>query len=290
MRTFSKATVALVLAMCSSAAFAQFGGFLSNLPSLGGGSSSGVNVGNLVDNVGKMAKEVGEPEEIALGQETAATLLGARPLLNNQGVQRYVNTLGRWLASQTERPDLPWTFAVIDDPSYNAFAAPGGYIFVTAGLMANMRTEAELAGVLAHEIAHVVRKHHLNSVKSNAGMSLMTDLVASKTGGNEAVKGFVKNMAKNMFSKGLSKEDEFEADRDGIVIAARAGFDPYGLPTVLQMLAAHSGSEEGFSLLMSTHPSPTARLEKLDSLIQNQFDKAPTSGGKPLKDRFREFK
>lgn len=290
MRTIFKLTLVLALSFCSSAAFAQLGNFLSKLPGMGGGSSdSGSTANSLLDAGGKILKDTSEPEEIAIGQETAATILGARKLYSNPGVQRYVNTLGRWLALNTERPDLPWTFAVLDDPGYNAFAAPGGYVFVTKGLLERMHTEAELAGVLAHEIAHVLRKHHLASVKSTAGLSAGIDLVANKVGGNDIVKELGKNAAKNILFKGLSKEDEFQADRDGVVIAARAGFDPYGLPSVLQMLASHSSSESGFATLLSTHPSPESRLEKLDGLIQTQFDKLPTSAGQSLDERVREF-
>ena len=97
-----------------------------------------------VKNVSKATREIDEKEEIAIGRDMAARLLGAAPLVADARLQRYVNNVGRWLASQTERAELPWQFGVLDAPQLNAFAVPGGTIFVTRGLLAKMRNEAEL--------------------------------------------------------------------------------------------------------------------------------------------------
>lgn len=285
MRDLKHFAIAAVFALMSSSLLAQ--GF--SLP-FGSKKGGGTDVGSIFSNLTKAAKEPTEEEEIALGQEFASTLLGAKPLLAKPGVQRYVNTLGRWLASQTERPDLPWTFAVLDDGGYNAFATPGGYVFVTRGLLERMRSEAELAGVLAHEIGHVLKKHHLNAVKTGAGMALVGDLVSAKTGGNDQLKGFVKNAVLKVFASGLDQSDEFEADRIGVVIAARAGYDPFGLPSVLQVLQSANNQDANFALMFKTHPTPAARLEKLDSLMQTKFDALSHNQGKPLVERLKEFK
>ena len=149
-----------------------------------------------------------------MGQDFAATLLGAKPLVADPRLQRYVNALGRWLALQTERPDLPWTFGVLDDPGFNAFATPGGYIFVTKGLVMRMHNEAELAGVLAHEIGHVLRKHHLHAAQKAAGFSALSDLFsAASKGGGEKAKEAVVNLTRKLYTSGLDKGDEFEADQ-----------------------------------------------------------------------------
>ena len=100
-------------------------------------------------------------EEIALGREITGSLLGAAPLVKDEALQKYVNQVGRWVANQSERADLPWKFGVIDSADLNAFAAPGGYVLLTKGLYLKMQSEAQLAGVLGHEIAHVVKKHQL---------------------------------------------------------------------------------------------------------------------------------
>lgn len=284
MRRISHIIIALTLASGCTLAAAQFP---FQLPGLG---NAGVNLGSLLDNLTKSTKETTEADEIRIGQEFAATLLGAKPLVADARLQRYVNVLGRWLALQTERPNLPWTFGVLDDAGFNAFATPGGHVFVTRGLVARMRSEAELAGVLAHEIAHVLKKHHLAAVQKNAGMQAVTDLVGGLAqGGNHEVKTMALNMGRKLYASGLDKDDEFEADRLGVVIAARAGYDAYGLPSVLQILQSQNAQDANFSLLFKTHPAPGVRIEMLEQLMGTRFDGLPGSPGRPLKERLSEF-
>ncbi|TFW06484.1 peptidase, partial [Oxalobacteraceae bacterium OM1] len=165
-----------------------------------------------------------------------------------------------------------------------------GYVFVTRGLVERMRNEAELAGVLAHEIGHVLQKHHLKAIANNARFALVTDsLSAANKSLNGEAKSLVANAARSIFAKGLDKEDEYEADRLGVVIAARAGYDPYGLPAVLQMLEAQNPNDGGFSLLFRTHPQPAARLELLDRTMRDRFDAVAGASGKPVKERVAEF-
>ena len=215
-----------------------------------------------VKNVGKAVKEIDEPEEIAIGKDVASRLLGAAPLVADARLQRYVNHVGRWLAVQTERPDLPWQFGVLDSPNVNAFAVPGGTIFITRGLLERMRNEAELAGVLGHEIVHVLRKHHLKAIQKGAQSSLAGDAMsmALKDRAGPARDKLIA-FGTEMYSRGLDKGDELEADRLGIVIAARAGYDAYGLPSVLQTLQAMSAQDSAVALMFKTHPAPGERLD-----------------------------
>lgn len=291
MRQSARFLIGVALAASCASASAQFGGF--SLPGFGkgsGGNSGGFNIGSMVNNLTKAVKEPDEAEEIRVGQEFAAMLLGAKPLVQDARLQRYVNTLGRWLAMQTERPDLPWTFGVIEGEWFNAFATPGGYIFVTQGLVNKMRSEAELAGVLAHEIAHVLKKHHLRAVQKNAGFALIGDLVsASDAGRNAQAKEAFVNIGRKLYASGLDQSDEYEADRLGVVIAARAGYDAYGLPAVLQMLQAQSAQNTDYTLLFKTHPAPDARVEALGKLMKSQFDALPGAAGRPVAERLKEF-
>jgi len=229
------------------------------------------NINRLLDsarNVGKATQEIGEKEEIEIGQDMASRLLGAAPLMANDGVQRYVNSVGRWLASQTERPDLPWRFGVLEAPQLNAFATPGGHIFITRGLLERMKSEAELAGVLAHEISHVLKKHHLKAIQKGAQMELAGAAVSmlARQDRNAVSREKLLTAGTELFSRGLDKSDELEADRLGVVIAARGGYDAYGLPSVLQTLQAMNPEDSGVALMFKTHPAPAERLDALERM------------------------
>jgi predicted Zn-dependent protease len=215
----------------------------------------------------------------------AARLLGAAPLHPNQVLQRYVNDVGRWLASQTERAELPWRFAVLDAPQVNAFATPGGFIFVTGGLVARMKTEAELAGVLSHEIVHVLRKHHLQAIQKGALANVASNVVAlAVQDRNSALRNRLVSFGTELYVRGLDKADELEADRLGVVIAARGGYDPWGLPVMLQTLQSISPDDSAVALMFATHPPPT---ERLDAIEQRMLPLLDAYAGQPqLGERF----
>jgi len=232
------------------------------------GAQFRLDINRLIDSardIGRASGETDEKQEIQIGREMAATLLGAAPLVANDAMQRYVNSVGRWLASQTERPDLPWSFGVLEAPQLNAFAAPGGFIFVTRGLVERMRSESELAGVLAHEIAHVLQKHHLKAIQKSAQVGLATNVLAlAMQDQNSAARDKLIAFGREMYARGLDRSDELEADRLGMVIAARAGYDPWGLPAVLQTLQAMNPQDSGLALMFKTHPAPAERLGALE--------------------------
>jgi len=209
--------------------------------------------------------EIDEKEEVEIGRSFAATLLGAAPLMTSELAQRYVQSVGRWLASQTERPDLPWQFGVLDAPQVNAFATPGGFVLVTRGLLERMHSEAELAGVLAHEIAHVLRKHHLKAVQKSGQVGVAAGLLSlAGRERNPALRDQLVSLGSELYLRGLDRDDELEADLLGMVIAARAGYDPYGLPAVLQTLQAINPEDAGLALMLKTHPAPADRLQAIE--------------------------
>ena len=235
-------------------------------------------LGSLGDKASEAAKTLSgrsEQQEQKLGAQWAATLLGAAPLVKDEAMQTYVNQLGLWIALHSERPALPWRFGVIDSPNINAFATPGGYVLLTRGLMASLRDEAELAGVLAHEIAHVVKKHHLNAILKAQGASLGAELLGKyaedKLGAGEVTDKVVGGL-KEVSLRGLDKGDEYQADRMALVLAARAGYDPFGLPRVLQTLETLNAKDSALALLFETHPTPTARLDALEKAAGDKLD------------------
>ena len=236
---------------------------LGGCKSGGGLDIKNVDIGSVVKSVGNL-REVKEPEEMQIGQSMTETLLGARPLYDDAELQHYVNEVGLWVAQQSERPNLPWHFGVNDSDHINAFATPGGYIIITKGMIKQLRNEAELAGVLGHEVAHVNQKHHLKALRKSAFASLLGEGVAAATDNKHA--DLVKKLAgptKELYARGLDKSDEFEADRMGVVLATRAGYDPYGLPAVLTTLASADPKDNYLTLLYKTHPLPQARLDQL---------------------------
>ncbi|MEP6968952.1 MAG: M48 family metallopeptidase [Betaproteobacteria bacterium] len=257
-------------------------GFLGNAL-IGGGNTSRAagNAAVATDLVGLLsqsATQIELPQEIEIGRQLSAVLLGSKPLHPDMQLQRYVNQLGRWISLQSERPDLPWTFAVLDDDGFNAFAAPGGYVFVTKGLIDRVADESELAGVLAHEISHVVRKHHLEAIRKNARAGIVTQLIGSQLNNNlgGALSAQLIGLGRNLYSKGLDQEDEYEADRLGVALAAASGFDPYGLAAVLQQLRTAAPDNPVFTLALSTHPPAQLRIDQLELAMGNRLD--PLSG------------
>lgn len=232
------------------------------------GKAKDINLGRLVDSAKDAFGEVKPEQERAIGREGAAVLLGAVPLVQDEGLQRYVNRVGRWVALQSERPELDWRFGVLDSLDVNAFAAPGGYVFVTKGLLLRMGSEAELAGVLAHEVAHVVQKHHLQAVQKGARLDLAATVAATQVKGEDRARlDKIAGGFQELYARGLDKGDEHEADRMGVVIAARAGYDPYGLLATLQTLGAMNPADGALTFLFKTHPAPGQRLDLIDAVF-----------------------
>jgi len=216
---------------------------------------------------------VSEQEEMAMGKEIAGRMLGAAPLVNDAETQSYVNRVGRWVAAQSERPELPWRFAIIETPSINAFAAPGGYVLLTRGLYEILDNEAQLAGVLAHEIAHIVRQHHVKLLQQSAALSAGSQL-AQRENRSALVNNLIGTGAE-VFARGLDKGAEHEADAVGLVLAARAGYNPFGLLDVLHKLAARGAEDGSLALLFKTHPHPGERLDALGKLLTPHLARLP---------------
>jgi predicted Zn-dependent protease len=227
-------------------------------------------------------------EEIQIGRQITGNLLGAAPLVKDAALQKYVNQVGRWIANQSERANLPWHFGVIESKDINAFAAPGGYVLITKGLYQKLENEAQLAGVLSHEIAHVVRNHHLKILQQSQLLDIGADLLSKQLGKDDKIVQKIIGSGAEICARSLDKNAEFEADRMGVTLAARAGYEPYGLPEVLQTIGQTGKDESSVALLFKTHPHPDDRLVELDGAIGSRLDEIKE--GKTLSERFYRLK
>jgi predicted Zn-dependent protease len=225
-------------------------------------------LGGILGQVKDLAGGQSADDEARSGEAIAATVFGAARPWRNPAVQSYVNLVGRNLARQVERRDVQWRFAVLDTPSINAMAFPGGIVVVTRGLYALLASEDELAAVLAHEIAHVNRRHQWKVIQQQKLIALAGDAVTRGDSGRTAQ--LVADLGTRLIARGLDKSAEFEADRDGVVIAARAGYDSSGLIAVMERLKTLKTADT--ALLFSTHPSPQARIEALTEAATPQVE------------------
>jgi len=212
--------------------------------------------------------------ERQVGLGMAERVLGATPPVEDEVVQRYINRVGRWVAEQSSRPNLDWTFAVVDSPAVNAYAAPGGHVFITLGLFLLLESEAELAVILGHEIAHVTERDHLEALKTQLALGVVQDLLQSEgvEGIDDATLDQLVLAGVSLYGIGLARDDELNADRIGIVLAARAGYDPWALLITLTLLEALNPAAPAMSLHSSTHPPPQVRRALVQNQLDNQFD------------------
>ncbi len=225
-------------------------------------------------------------EELATGRLVAGQILGAAKLLPDSKLQKYVNLVGRRVADQSERRDLPWSFGVVDSTAVNAFAAPGGQILITTQLLQLLESEDELASVLAHEVAHVVRKHHYRVIRKQRMLEFGAQAVKI-TDDASGMSDKLSAMVGQILARGLDQSAEYEADRDGMVYAARAGYDSSALLRVMEKLANLSPKEPAGELLLSTHPSAENRRIALAKQVNAEIEKAATPSRSA--NRYRQY-
>ena len=229
--------------------------------------------------------KLSDTEEAELGFGMAQQFLANKRLVADEGLQRYVNMVGVWLSQQSERPNLPWRFAVIEGEVPNAFAVPGGYVFITQGMVALAETESELAGILGHEIAHVVRKHHLRWIYMNKDLDVSVRRAEEQIGKTSAasrrlfqqigvmMQSSIERMNAPEVRSGMSKSEEFEADSDGAILAWRAGYEAWGLVAVMQRFEAASRKLHVGDNALVGHPEPLQRLKILDFALRSRNEK-----------------
>ncbi|HWC73156.1 MAG TPA: M48 family metalloprotease [Gemmatimonadales bacterium] len=210
---------------------------------------------------------VSEGQEIQMGAQYDSQVVAEIGLYPDPALQSYVADLGKKLAATSERPSLPWTFRVVDDPSVNAFAIPGGHVYVTRGLLTHITSEAELATVMGHEIGHVTARHtaHEMSKQELAQLGLAIGSIASSQVANYA--GLASQALQVLFLK-FSRDNENQADALGVRYSSRANFDSRQMINVMQMLD-NLQSQSGGRLpeWLATHPNPGNRIEHINSVL-----------------------
>ncbi len=209
---------------------------------------------------------IGEQQEIKMGLEADKGIQGQMGLYPDPAMQEYIQDLGARLAALSERPNLPWTFRVLDDPIVNAFALPGGYIYVTRGILSHFNSEAELVSVLGHEIGHVTGKHGVERA-SKAQLATVGLGVAAVTGGRQAAD--LAGQGLGLLFLKFSRADERQADDLGLRYLSRGGYQPDEMPKVFRTLERVSTAHGGGRVpgWLSTHPDPGNRAERISQQI-----------------------
>jgi predicted Zn-dependent protease len=213
---------------------------------------------------------IGEQQEIEMGREADAQIVATLGVYDDAELSEYVQSLGARIAASSERPQLPWTFRVVDDPTVNAFALPGGFIYVTRGILTHLRSEAELIGVLGHEIGHVTARHSVSQLSraqlAQLGLGLgMIFVPELRPFGDVASAGM-----QLLFLK-YGRDDESEADMLGVRYMDRLRYDPRELSGVMRMLERSSEISGGSGRVpewLSSHPDPGNRAERIQQLVQ----------------------
>ena len=195
--------------------------------------------------------------------------------VKNEALQRYVNLVGTAVAANSKRSTIPYQFAVLDSPVQNAFAVPGGVIFISRALLSVLENEAELAAVLAHEVGHVSAKHALKSTQRAQLLQGVGTITAAGVGGDKGKKfaSAIGDMQAVLFDKGLDKEMEYEADSAAMETAYRTGYDPSAMIRVLEKLQKlEASSKDKKGSWFSTHPPLSERIRQLQEQLQKYPD------------------
>lgn len=211
-----------------------------------------------------------EAQEIQLGKEADPQVRQEMGVYDDAALQQYVERIGQRLARVSERPDLPWHFTVVDQPAVNAFALPGGFIYITRGILPYLNDEAQLAGVLGHEIGHVTARHAAQQYTAQTGTGLGLVLLSIFVPETRPFQDVAQQAAGLLFLK-YSRDDEIQADGLGVRYASRAGWQPAGVQQMLETLSRleqAEGSHRGVPNWLSTHPAPADRVQKVNAAVQ----------------------
>jgi predicted Zn-dependent protease len=213
---------------------------------------------------------IGEKSEIEIGKNTDEQLRQKYRISTDRQLNQRIDAIGQKLAARSERKNLKYSFTVIDDELVNAFAAPGGYIYITTGILKKLKNEHEIAGVLGHEIGHVVHKHSVKALQrqmlAQFGLSVMGAMLGDGgISGTLLVKA--SEISTNLLLLRNSRENELQADAEGVRIMHAAGYNPRAMIDIQRMLLAMSGGKNPPAII-STHPPSQERINAIEAAIR----------------------
>ena len=240
---------------------------------LAGSAAPSAQIGQVLGGLQK-AKEVKDAidslvftdaEEQQLGEEISQKLREKYGVVQDKAVHKYITLLGTTLAQASSRPNIKWTFIVLDTDGVNAFAAPGGFVHVTRGALALAQNEAETAAVLGHEITHITAKHTIRAIQKNKAVQVGASAARSAILNAVASKGY-----EMLLENDYNRDDETEADRVGTTLANSLGYAPNGIATFLTRLADRNKDLKEKSGLFASHPQTKDRIDAVNKLIASQ--------------------
>jgi predicted Zn-dependent protease len=232
----------------------------------------------------KAAAGISDASEIKIGREVAANLAARYGLVEDPARVRYINLVGQTVVQRCGRTSIPYHFGLLKTKEFNALAAPGGYVFITEGLLDSLQNEAELAGVLAHEVSHITQRHIVKAIRKSNMVGAGVDF-ASAANENAAQLAQVTDFSIHLLENGLSRQDELEADTLGTALAAKTGYAVNGLRDTLQRLADSQGKGPTLARFNKTHPPAPERIKAIDKSMQKNH---LSSEGTTLAERFRK--
>jgi len=261
---------------------------LGNGDALGhaGGPGGVGDVGQAFESTANIVStEMSGEQRLNFGIDMTAIILGATEVHPNQDLQAYVNRVGSWVAMHAnlmveDEQFTDWKFIVVNSDYFNAFAMPGGFVVISSGAIEMLSSEAELAGILAHEIAHIEQDHHVDAIMDAKRTEGWTNLAFLANDARTASRGEVNSeyiikrvvsaevadLANKLYLDGIGRDDELDADSKAVVLMARAGYEPYAYLSVLQMIA--SLEDDRKFILSSTHPDIDDRIATAHKSIQ----------------------
>ncbi len=270
------AVVCCWLCLLACVAWAQF----PRIPGVPGRAEKGLKAAKTLSEM-----EITPEQEVNMGKEVAAKMLGYFGPFENKKAAEYVRKIGQAVALQSERQDVAYHFEVLDSDAINAFATPGGFIFVTRALLENISSEAELAGVLGHEVGHVAGRHVVKEIQRDKALQVGADVAKEFTPGSQFLENLAAQIVTKMIKQGLNPRDENDADQRGLNYAYAAGYRPDGLKTFLERLIKITGDPK-ISWLDRTHPPLKERVERVQKLMAER--KMTVDDKQDLFDRYQK--